>query len=66
MLIEVGIGIFIPLFIAASIGLAGMIAALVGGGVGYALGHPASAGWGCFGTVLGGLAALSATRHLDE
>lgn len=43
----------------ASIGLVGVIAMLVGGAIGFAIGSMAGGGWAVFGALLGGLVGVA-------
>lgn len=53
------IGMFLCLGVAgavfSAIGMEGLIALLIGGGIGFAIGSTANLGWSIFGAVLGGL-----------
>ncbi len=45
--------LFIIIGLMGEMGLGGIIVALIGGGIGFALGNLASQGWSIFGAVLG-------------
>jgi len=47
-------------------GLNGIIIALIGGGIGYALGSLANIGWGIFGAVLGALIGISVKKIIQN
>lgn len=47
----------------ANIRLLHLIAAMVMGGIGFALGNLASGGWSIFGAILGGLVGLAAASQ---
>ncbi len=58
--------ILVPVVLAMAFGwmsLDVVIAMVVAGGIGFAIGNFAGFGWGVFGAILGGLIGISAAKH---
>lgn len=68
-LIAVGIAFLVVFSIIGLMGEMGLnciIIALIGGGIGYALGSLANIGWGIFGAVLGALIGISVKKRIQN
>lgn len=57
------IGIFFGIALLAQIGLGRLIAAMIAGGIGFAIGNMIGAGWAIFGAILGGLIGIAASNQ---
>lgn len=57
------IGIFFGIVLLSQIGLGRLIAAMIAGGIGFAIGSMGGTGWAIFGAILGGLIGIAASNQ---